>query len=260
MRRITIIAITAVAALAVAAVAYAGATSNTYSATFTFNQKGAGSSKTPVPMGFTQIYNAANATSGLRAAPLIDIKLTIPNVTVNWKPFPTCSAAKILAAKSDTVCPKGALVASGTITAALGDNTLSGAGTPCFPILDVWNAGGGNVNYFFVISGTHQCGGLQTGSTAPYPGHFAKSGNGVTEDVPLPTDVSTNAGNIGAYGSLTNENLKWAKLTTKVKGKVVGFLESTGCPGGSKKMNVAFTATDAAGENLTGTATGTGKC
>jgi hypothetical protein len=260
VRRITIITATAIATLAVAAVAYAGSTSNTYSASFSFNQNGAGTAKKPVPMGFTQIYHAANATAGLRAAPLIDIKLTLPNVKLNWKPFPTCSAAKMLAAKSDTVCPKGAMVASGTITAALGDNTLAGSGTPCTPVLDVWNAGGGVVNYFFVISGTHQCGGLQTGSTAPYPGKFSSAGNGVTEDVPLPTDVSTNAGNIGAYGSLTYENLKWAKLTTKVKGKVVPFLESTGCPGGSKKMTVAFTATDAAGENLTGSTTGSGKC
>ncbi len=259
MRRI-IIAVTAITALAAATVAYAQATSNTYTVSFSFNQKGAGTAKKPVTMGFTQIYNVANATSGMRAAPLVDIKTTMPDVRANWKPFPTCSAAKIIQAKSDTGCPKGALVATGTLTAALGDPTLAGAGTPCSPILDVWNAGGGKLVYFFVVTGTHQCGGLQTGAAAPYIATLRQAGNALVQDVPLPPDVSTDAGGIGAFGSLTYENLKWAKLTTKVGGKVVPFLESTGCPGGSKQVSVSFTATDAAKETLTGSATATGKC
>ncbi len=260
MRRL-IIAASTLAVLALAAAAYAAATANTYSATFTFNQKGAGTAKKPVPMGFTQVYNVANATAGLRAAPLTDISTTIPNITVNPKPFPTCSAAKIIAAHNDTVCPKGALVATGYVVAELGDNTLTGPGTQCSPLLDVWNAGGGQLNFYFVIEGAHQCGGLQTGATNPYPGTFKKSGSSIIEDVPEPPDVSTSAGNIpGTYGSLTYEVLKWSKLTTKVKGKVVPFLASTGCSGGSKQVAVTFTATDAQGETLTGNATAAGKC
>ena len=259
MRRI-IIALTVIAALAGAAVAYAATVSNTYTASFSFNQSGGGTAKKPVAAGFTQVYHVANAVSGMRAAPLTDIKITMPDMKINPKPFPTCSAAKIIAAKSDTGCPKGALVATGTVTAELGDNTLTGAGTPCQPVLDVWNAGGGKVNFFFVISGTHQCGGLQTGSTAPYTGTFKQAGSGLTQDVPLPPDVSTDAGNIGAYGSLTDENLKWAKLTTKVNGKVVPFLESTGCSGGSKHITIAWTATDAAGDSLKASSATTAKC
>jgi hypothetical protein len=259
VRRI-IIAVTMIAALTGATVAYAATVANTYKVSFSFNQSGAGTAKKPVAAGFTQTYNVANATPDMRAAPLTDIKTTLPNMKINPKPFPTCSAAKIIAAHADTVCPKGALVATGTVTAELGDNTLTGAGTPCMPILDVWNAGGGKVNFFFVISGTHQCGGLQTGATAPYTGTFKQSGNGLVQDVPLPADVSTDAGNIGAYGSLTYEYLKWSKLTTKVNGQTVPFLESTGCSHGSKPVSVAFTATDAANESLTGSATTTGKC
>jgi len=259
MRRI-IIAATAVVALVAAAVAYAQPANNTYTATFSFNQKGSGTAKKPVPMGFTQVFNVTAGTSGARAAPLTDIKVTLPNMKVNWKPFPTCSAAKIIVAKSDTICPKGALVATGTITAELGDNTLTTPGTPCSPILDVWNAGGGKLNFFFVISGVHQCGGLQTGASAPYTGTITPSGNGVIQDTPLPPDVSTDAGNIGAYGSLIYESLKWSKLTTKVNGTVVPFFESTGCPGGSRKVKVAFTATDAQSVPLTGSATTAGKC
>jgi hypothetical protein len=259
VRRIIIMA-TAIAAMAGAAVAYAQTTSNTYTASFSFNQSGSGTAKKPVPLGFSESLTAANATSGMRAAPLTDIKVTLTGLKANPKPFPTCSAAKIIAAKSDTVCPKGALVATGGITAALGDNTLTGAGTPCQPILDVWNAGGGKLNFFFVISGAHQCGGLQTGSTAPFTGTLVQHGNTLVQDTPLPPDVSTDAGNIGAYGSLTLEKLTWKKLTAKVGGQTVPFLESTGCTGGSHSVTVAFTATDAANESLTGSASAKAKC
>jgi hypothetical protein len=259
VRRILIAAI-ALAALVAAGAAYAATTANTYTARFSFNEKGAGTAKNPVAVGFSQTLTAANAVTGSRAAPLINIQVTLPGLKANPKYFATCSAAKILAAKNDTVCPKAAEVATGTVTAELGDNTLAGAGTPCTPILDVWNGGGGKLNFFFVVQGTHQCGGLQTGSTAPYTGTLVQHGNNLIQNTPLPPDVSTNAGNIGAYGSLTLESLKWFKLTKKVHGKTIPFLESTGCAGGSRAVKVAFTATDAAGETLTGSAATSGKC
>jgi hypothetical protein len=259
VRRI-LIAATTLAALVAAGVAYGATTSNTYTAHFNFNEKGAGTAKQPVPVGFSETLTAANSVAGNRAAPLIDIQVTLMDVKANYKYFPTCSAAKILAAKNDSVCPKGAEVATGTVTAELGDNTLAGQGTPCTPILDVWNGGGGKLNFFFVVAGTHQCGGLQTGSTAPYTGTLVQHGSNLVQNTPLPPDVSTDAGNIGAYGSLTLESLKWAKLTTNVKGKTIPFLESTGCRGGARPVQVAFTATDAAGETLTGSAATSGKC
>ena len=43
------------------------------------------------------------------------------------------------------------------------------------------------------------------------------------ETVPLPPDISTNAGNTGLYGSLIDEVLTYANLKTKVHGKTVGY-------------------------------------
>lgn len=259
MRRIVILT-TAVAALVFATAAYAAIT-NTYTASFTFNQSGAGTAKKPVSLGFTETLSAANTTAGTRADPLTDIQITLGDAKANYKYFKTtCSAAKITAAKNDTVCPKGALVASGTVIAALGDTTLAGAGTPCNPVLDVWNGGGGQLVFFFVIPPGHTCGGLETGDTTPWIATVANSGSNVVQNTPLPPDVSTDAGNIGAYGSLTNEALKWNKLTVKVKGKTIPFIESTGCPKGSRSYTVAFTAVDAASETATSSVTGSGKC
>ena len=156
MRRIVVVA-TALAVLIAAASAFAATGGiNTYTASLKFSPNKAGSGKAPSSMGFTQKY-VANGTNGNRTAPLTDIKTTIYGLTSDGKDFPTCSSSKIVSAGNDTVCPKGALVASGAITAILGPLTepeLERAGQlPCNPLLDVWNAGQGKVVYFFVDKG-----------------------------------------------------------------------------------------------------------
>ena len=60
------------------------------------------------------------APTATAPAPLTDIKTTIYGLKSDGKDFPTCSMAKITTAGNDTVCPKGALVATGAITAILG--------------------------------------------------------------------------------------------------------------------------------------------
>ena len=108
MRRIVVVA-TALAVLIAAASAVAASGGiNTYTASLKFSPNKTGSGKAPSSMGFTQKY-LANGTGGNRTAPLTDIKTTIYGMVSDGKDFPTCSLAKIQAAKSDTGCPKGAL-------------------------------------------------------------------------------------------------------------------------------------------------------
>ena len=114
MRRIVVVA-TALAVLIAAASAFAATGGvNTYTATLKFSPN-----KAKTALGYTQKY-VANGTNGNRTAPLTDIKTVIYGVKSDGKDFPTCSAKKIAAAGSDTGCPKGALVATGNITATLG--------------------------------------------------------------------------------------------------------------------------------------------
>ena len=126
------------------------------------------------------------------------------------KDFPTCSLAKIQAAKSDTGCPKGALVASGSITATLGPvtdtSTTSPQNAPCNPLLDVWNAGQGKVVYFFVDQGpNHLCAGgaVPTGFVGPFPGTVKTVGKNLVMNTPIPSYVSFPL--TGVAGSLTGE-------------------------------------------------------
>ena len=150
MRRIIFIG-TAVVVLIAASVAVA-ATLNTYTAKVATTSK-AGSKSHPVATSVVETLTAKNATAGLRAGALTDIKTTIYGLVSNAKKFPTCDGNKISAMKSDTFCPKKALIATGPVNAILGDNTLQGAGTACNPFLHVWNGGGGKLWFFFTTGG-----------------------------------------------------------------------------------------------------------
>ncbi len=242
MRRIALIAV-AVGLLVAAGAAYAASDINTYTAKLTFTTKKAGSAKKPVPIGYTQHYTA-QGTNGNRTAVLTDIKTKVYGLKADGKDFPTCSAAKISAAGNDTGCPKGAMAATGYITASVGAaQNFAQGGTACDPLLHVWNSGQGKLTFFFVDTPTHQClgGALQTGQVGPYPGTYKTQGKYLVVDVPVPRYVSFPAP--GLAGSLETEHLVWMKTTKKVKGKTVAMTSSVGCQGKKRPYSTTFTAT-----------------
>jgi hypothetical protein len=241
LRRIVLIA-TALGVLVAAASAYAAI--NTYSMSLGFTSKQAGSASKPVPIGYTQDINAAG-TNGNRTAVLLDIKTKIYGLTADGEDFPTCSLNKIAAAgvNGDTVCPKGAEVATGSITATVGSKSnFTAPGAACAPLLDVWNSGQGKLTYFFVDTPAHQClgGALHTGSTGPYPATYKRQGKYLLIDLPIPSYVSFP---VGLAGSLETEHLVWFKATKKVKGKTVAAIASVGCQKGKRPYSMTFTAT-----------------
>ncbi len=262
MRR-TIIIGTALAMLVGASAAFASF--NTYSASFKFSSSKAGSAKSPVALGYNLTYGA-NGTSGNRAAPLTDLKTSIYGIKANGNLFPTCSLNKIATAKNDNVCNPKAEVATGTVNSLLGAaSDPKSAGTPCNPGLDVWNAGGNKLVFFFTAKSASQCGGLQTGATAPFYGYVSYQGKNMVLDVPQPKDISVKVANLtGVYSSLSVEKLTWFKLTTRVKGKTVGYLQSVGCKAGKRPWAQSFSALNYPGQpggtTSTQTVVGSAKC
>ncbi|MGO9974076.1 MAG: hypothetical protein ACLPZR_12595 [Solirubrobacteraceae bacterium] len=263
MRRILVI-VTALVVLGAAATAYAAI--NTYQSTVIPTSTTAGSVSNPVPIGYTQNISAAG-TNGNRTAVLTNITTKIYGVKADGKDFPTCSLTTIANAHNDTVCPKGAEVATGFITAAVGAaNNFAVAGASCDPLLDVWNAGQGKLVYFFVDTPTHQClgGALKTGSTGPYPATETTQGKYLVVAVPVPSYVSFPAP--GEAGSLETEHLVWAKHTTKVKGKTVASIASVACLKGKRPYTTTFEAnlpnstTGAPGPTVTDTIKGSAPC
>ena len=264
MKKIVLIA-AALGALAVAGVAYA-ASINTYTATLSFSSKKPGTAAKPVPISYGQNI-VAKGTNGNRTAVLTDILTKIYGVKADGKDFPTCSASKIAAAGADTGCPKGALVATGAITASVGAaNNFTAAGSACDPLLHVWNGGQGKLSFFFVDQApSHEClgGALKTGQVGPYPATYKTQGKYLVIDVPVPKYVSFPAP--GVAGSLETEHLTWLKLTKTVKGKTVAATASVACLKGKRPYTTTFTAnlptsTGAPGPNNTATVTGSAPC
>ena len=119
MKRIAVV-ITALAALGVAATSHAAI--NTYSAGITMTSPKAGTASKPVPTGYTENLQV-HGLNGNRAGVQLDIKTRIYGVVENGKDFPTCSLKQIANAHTDAMCPKGAKVATGSITATVGAAT-----------------------------------------------------------------------------------------------------------------------------------------
>jgi hypothetical protein len=230
---------TALGVLVAAASAYAAI--NTYSASLGFTSKQAGSASKPSPIGFAQNIKAAG-TKDNRTAVLLDWKTKVYGLTADGKDFPTCSLAKITAARNDNMCSKQAEVATGDITAVLGNQTnFTTAGSPCDPNLHVWNGGQGKLIFFFVVTPTHQCVGTVTGTTLPWTATYKRSGKFLLIDVPVPKDVDYPLPS--QVGSLETVNLTWLKVTKKVNGKTVAAIASVGCQGAKRPYSTTFTAT-----------------
>jgi hypothetical protein len=217
-----------------------------------------------VGVSFTQSLKAANTDPTKAAAVLIDIKTKIYGLKSNAKSFPTCSNVKMEQLKSDTFCPKASKFATGGVNSLLGDPTLSkSTRVVCNPGLDVFNAGGNKLWFFFTTDAAHVCAGgaLHTGDTQPYPGFISQQGKFLVLDVPLPPFVSTKVANQpNFYGSLIAEQLKWGKVSTKVKGKTVFNNISVGCQNGKRPWSVTYTATTNGSDKQVSTVNGSSKC
>jgi hypothetical protein len=258
LRRIIIIA-TAVAMLVGAAVAYAAF--NTYTAGSKFPGK-AGSAASPAPISWVEDYSATG-TNGNRSAPLTQDVWKIYGLVSDSKDFPTCTKAKIAAAKSDTVCPHAAMVGSGYITSILGPTSNTSTSAPgtveCDPLLHQWNGGNGKVVNFFVIQApNHTCDGITTGSVGPYESTAKQQGKIWVLTTPIPRYVTFPLG--GVEGSVKTLHMVHFNLHKKVHGKTVAYLASIGCKSGKRAWSVAFTAENASNQKETSTVKHTTKC
>jgi hypothetical protein len=233
-----VLAATAAATLIAATVAFAATPINTYKATVSFSQSSSGTAKKPVKTAFTQKFLVTPGTAGSRAGILLNINNTVYGLKVNVKGLPTCTIGTITAAGTDAKCPKGALIAKGSIKALLGSSTdfsTSATAGSCNPNLDVWNAGQGKLAFFFVpaTSGAHSClgGAIKVGQVPPYPGTYKQSGKNIVVNVPIPATVDYPSQNL--VGSLQSETLKWSSPA----------ITSVACQGNKRPYTNTFTAT-----------------
>ena len=253
--------VTALVMLVGATAAYAAGFNNYAGTTQTFS-KGVGSKSKPVGLSFNQTLNAANVDSTKAAAVLTNITVKTYGLVSNAKWFPTCDGSKFTTLKSDKFCKPLSKFATGHVQSLLGDPTLLKTNrTPCNPDLDVFNAGRGQLWFFFTTHSASQCAGLTTGATAPYKGTVRQVGKYQVVNIPLPADISTRvAFQPNFYGSLIHETLAWSKLKTKVRGKTVYNNVSVGCVNGKRPWTVTYTSTTNGFDKSVQTVPGSSKC
>lgn len=259
MRRLVTIG-TALTVLIAAGGAYAATHFNSYAGSGLAISKGAGSKTKPAGLSMVEKLRAAGQ-SGQRAAPLVNIKITIYGVKLDVGKLPTCSDAKIDSNKTNPNggCSAASKISAGTVSSLLGSPDPTQAGTPCNPHLNTFNGGPSKQVFYFYTVHSADCGGLTTGQTAPYDGHISYSGANAVINVPLPPDISTAvAGHQGLYGSLIAETLNYPK---KVAGKA--YMVGIGCKAGKRPWSIQFTAHNYAssgGGNDTQTVKGSSAC
>lgn len=254
MKRISIVLV-AVAMLVAAGSAFAAI--DTYSGGYSFRGK-AGSKSHPAPLNFTQHFKLTAVNSGSLTGILSKVTTKISDVKVDETGFPTCSAAHVNSWKKASykaVCPKGALVASGAITAQLGTSTnFTPQGLNCDPNLDVWNAGHGKLTFFFETTATAQClgGQITTGQTPAFTATIKQAGGSVVVTIPVPNAVT----HIGPYlASLSSEKLNWRSTSAAGHHDIT----STGCHG-KRKFSYTFKASAPNQPTETKTITGSAAC
>ncbi|WP_027008448.1 hypothetical protein [Conexibacter woesei] len=156
---------------------------------------------------------------------------------VNWKIVPSCAAAKMDAAASDASCPAASKVGSGTLKALIGSTgqPASDAQTCTLPF-KIYNSGGGKAALWIKTEG-----GCPVPIAQTVPARWTQSGTtgGLTFTVP---DLLRHQ--VGLDLPVVDAKATISRITKTVKGKKVGFLESTGCKDGKRDFSVQFTTDD----------------
>jgi opacity protein-like surface antigen len=162
---------------------------------------------------------------------------------VNWRILPGCASAKMDAAASDASCPTAAKVGSGTLKALIGSTgaAVADAQTCTLPF-KIYNSGGGKAALWIKTEG-----GCPVPIAQSVPARWTQSGTtgGLTFTVP---DLLRHQ--VGLDLPVVDAKATISKITKTVRGKKVGFLESTGCKDGKRDFSVQFTTDDGQSQTI----------
>ena len=257
MKRLSIGLATVLAMLIAAGSAFAAI--DTYSGGYSFKGK-PGSKSKPAALSFNQHFALKSAQSGSLTGILTKVKTEISGVKVDAAGFPKCTSGKINSpsnSKFDKVCPKGALVATGSIKSQLGTaSNWTPTGLSCDPVLDVWNAGPHKLSFFFRTTAKAQClnGDITTGAVPAFTATYKQVGSKLLVTIPIPGDV-TNPGKGPYYVAVSSETLNWHSTSSKGKHDIT----STGCKG-KRHFSYTFSARTPSGTKETKTIKGSAAC
>jgi hypothetical protein len=245
-------AVAAAAAIAVAASAAAVAQSSTEfkvggSVTVT-----GGTKAKPKPGGLSFKFDVSDP-SGNQTPPVQTYTIMYEGGRINTGILPACKADTLNAMSSPdpSSCPTGSKIGSGKLTALIGSaGQPTSTASPCSASLSLYAAGKGHAT-LFVSSKLGECPvALSQGIDMQYVTKGVLAGLKFTVPDLLRHQV-------GLDITVTHAEVSLSKIVKTVKGKKVGYVESTGCKDGQRDIVVTFT--DETGASFPAQAT-LGKC
>jgi len=242
MKKFTVAALAgAVALMALVPAAQASVASSTFAANFKSGKPG---TKSKPKAGTLSLAAAVNSPDGTQPPAVNDILISLDkNLKLNGKYFKSCKASALDAAHTANLAScKKAIVGTGTATAKMGSMPLTFKTT-------FFNGPGGRslVIYVECISVP----GIKKAIDAPIVS--GPAGFGKTIKVTIPAQLKQPLP--GVFPSLTGLTVGKLGATTTVKGKKVGFVESTGSTSGKYRFGATFKFPGTSQGNLSNAAT-----
>jgi hypothetical protein len=202
-----------------------GASLYTAESTATANKPG--TPKKPARFVATFSMTAKGTVDGERADAPHSFTYRWKGVRSHGAEFPTCSPEQIDAVQSDSVCPKGSLIAEAPFDAGFGLISDKTSLLACHgKILRVYN-NGANAETWFLAGPPNDCNGIIY--LAPFPGTVTTSGNTSTHKIPVPENVCHPLPGLEcALGGLDYKpNL--ANIRIKRNGRTIDYMTSVRC-------------------------------
>ncbi len=230
MRKVAL-SVALVAAMLVTAVAFGQGQVNTYKLDAKVNGP-AGSKARPAPVSVRFSYDVGEQ-GGNRPSPVKRYSISFYGVKANGSIIPKCTAATINASKSDSKCPSGSLVGSGTIQNKAGaSNDITKTDIPCNLKLKVYNGGLGKAA-IFIFGNPPECA-ISISQALPAK-YVAKPGGGTA----LQFDVAP--GLLHPIPGVDNAVVHVDSTIKKIVKKGKGYYSSVGCKSGKRPITVTFT-------------------
>jgi hypothetical protein len=227
LRKLAIIAVSAIALIAVAI-----AQADTITATG--GAGGGGTKAKPKANAPYFVFSVAGPRPGARPATPTKVIAIWTGERENAAGFPVCTAAMIQTKESDSGCPRGSLIGTGTLKAKVGPAGNPDSNATCSKQISIYNGGGNRAVQFYYGPGA-ACAGVSY--LPPVPMYWSNAGGKATLTLPVPENVSHPLP--GVEGTITAETLKFKKLISAGK-KRHAYLAGIGC--GSRRAR-SFTYT-----------------
>jgi len=235
------LSLVAVAAIAVPVALAADAQVNTYVVTGKVTGGKGATKKKPKPISLNFNYQVGEE-HGLRPSPVTKYSIYFEGGRANTAAFPGCSVDKLTAAGDPSACPKKSLMGKGKIINEVGQPSNT-ADKSLYCYLDLTLINSTKKDHFLLF--------LKGVQTAPDPkktcvtqvaepidAKFVKKSGGTALEFTVPQNLLHPA---GLDNAVTQVESKINRVSTKKKGKTIGFFEAYKCVKNKTKISVTFT-------------------